>query len=529
MAVLLGAGPTVRGEDSDQVDLLQKEKQISQERMRQIYDAIQDYRKEHKELPAYISDLYPQFIADTNTFLCPTAVRLGKKLPFPELLDPKLTVDYGYEFSARPIKAMFGYTGPMTMAAWKRMQMMVAGGIVPILRCFAYDQVLNMSFDGKIYESPLQWEDLVVDKINAHDLEPRHLRLMMLQQLGGEGGGEALAFEQLQDAVSSNNRGVVVSDKPLSESNLKWNREVMQASLAAADQAAQFLSRFPQSSNASSAAKLEQRMLLKAATAGSEQAGQRLDTLLAKELKEPGLSEDKQFELRLMQFQAAQAKLNTAGAEEKRQASQTDARALIREFPKREQPYAILLSSVDLKNEAAVRAVAQEVRQSPDAPQGARDRADAMLNRLNLFGNPPEIRFTALDGREVDIANLKGRVVLVDFWATWCGPCVGEIPHVKEAYEKYHPQGFDIVGISLDSDKAALEKFVKAKELPWPQCFDGKGWQNKISAHYGIESIPAMWLVDQKGNIVDTNAREDLAGKVARLLAQNDEIKLGKK
>src|SRR5262249_40932373 len=155
------------------------------------------------------------------------------------------TVDYGYEFSARPIKAMFGYTGPMTMAAWKRMQMMVAGGVVPILRCFAYDQVLNMSFDGKIYDSPLQWENLVMDKVNARDLEPRHLRLMMLQQLGGESGGEALAFEQLQDAVSSNNRGVVVSDKPLSESNLKWNREVMQASLAAADQAAQFLSRFP--------------------------------------------------------------------------------------------------------------------------------------------------------------------------------------------------------------------------------------------------------------------------------------------
>jgi thiol-disulfide isomerase/thioredoxin len=136
------------------------------------------------------------------------------------------------------------------------------------------------------------------------------------------------------------------------------------------------------------------------------------------------------------------------------------------------------------------------------------------------IGKPLDIKFTAVDGRAVDLAQLKGKVVLVDFWATWCGPCVGEVPHVKEAYEKLHPKGFEIVGISLDSDKSKLENFVKEKGMTWPQFFDGKGWNNEISTKYGIHAIPAMWLVDKKGNLHDTKGRQDLATKVEKLLAE---------
>lgn len=81
-----------------------------------------------------------------NVFLCP-AMQPGEELSFPELHDPKLLVQFGYEFNAHPIQAMFGYTGPMTMRAWKRMQMSVVGGVVPILRCFAFEQVINVGFD----------------------------------------------------------------------------------------------------------------------------------------------------------------------------------------------------------------------------------------------------------------------------------------------------------------------------------------------------------------------------------------------
>ncbi len=133
---------------------------------------------------------------------------------------------------------------------------------------------------------------------------------------------------------------------------------------------------------------------------------------------------------------------------------------------------------------------------------------------------PLEMKFTAVDGREVDLAKLQGKVVLIDFWATWCGPCVAELPNVIKAYKELHPKGFEIVGISLDSDKAELEGFVKEKGMEWPQYFDGKGWQNEISTKYGIDSIPAMWLLNKKGMVVSTNARGGLEETVAKLLAE---------
>ncbi|MBL9177555.1 MAG: TlpA family protein disulfide reductase [Verrucomicrobiaceae bacterium] len=137
-----------------------------------------------------------------------------------------------------------------------------------------------------------------------------------------------------------------------------------------------------------------------------------------------------------------------------------------------------------------------------------------------LKTKPLEMKFTAVDGREVDVSKLQGKVVLIDFWATWCGPCVAELPNVLKAYKELHPKGFEIVGISLDSDKAELEAFVKEKGMEWPQYFDGKGWKNEISSKYGINSIPAMWLLNKKGMVVSTNARGGLEENVAKLLAE---------
>ena len=95
-----------------------------------------------------------------------------------------------------------------------------------------------------------------------------------------------------------------------------------------------------------------------------------------------------------------------------------------------------------------------------------------------------------------------------------------ELPTVKAAYEKRHATGFEIVGISFDDDKTKLQGFVAKAETKWPQYFDGKGWENKFGQQFGIHSIPAMWLVDKKGNLRDLNGRDDLAGKVEKLLAE---------
>jgi thiol-disulfide isomerase/thioredoxin len=226
-------------------------------------------------------------------------------------------------------------------------------------------------------------------------------------------------------------------------------------------------------------------------------------------------TDEQRFERRFQELQEARNQEQMASFER-------DAQTLVKEFPKRPEPYQMLLSVAPHLEAAKRREVIEQISKSPDAPEEVKQRIQGMLKQVNAVGHPIDVRFTAVDGREVDLAKLKGKVVLVDFWATWCGPCVGEIPHVKEAYEKFHKLGFEIVGISLDKDKGTLQSFVQAKEMPWPQYFDGQGWQNKFAQSFGIDSIPAMWLLDRNGAVSDTNAREDLAGKVEHLLAAKD-------
>lgn len=172
-----------------------------------------------------------------------------------------------------------------------------------------------------------------------------------------------------------------------------------------------------------------------------------------------------------------------------------------------------------------------------NANEHIRAVAKQALVQLEAVSKPLEIAFTAVDGTQVDLKQLRGKVVLIDFWATWCGPCIAELPNVKQVYADYHDKGFEIVGIALenarlatsDTTEQAAEKLAKAKkvltaftaknDMPWPQYFDGKFWKNDISTAYAINAIPAMFLVDQNGMVVSTNARgEKLETEVKRLL-----------
>jgi len=119
----------------------------------------------------------------------------------------------------------------------------------------------------------------------------------------------------------------------------------------------------------------------------------------------------------------------------------------------------------------------------------------------------PDFNEKDLAGKSLSISNYKGKVVLIDFWATWCGPCVGELPNVLKTYQKYHGKGLEIIGVSLDQDQAKLASFIQQKGVTWQQFFDGQGWHNKLAVKYGIESIPATFLLDGQGKIIAKDLR----------------------
>lgn len=149
------------------------------------------------------------------------------------------------------------------------------------------------------------------------------------------------------------------------------------------------------------------------------------------------------------------------------------------------------------------------------------NETDEFEGNFKIGDLAPDFEVGEISGKTVSLSDYQGKVVLVDFWATWCGPCIQELPNVIAAYEKYHPKGFEIVGVSLDESKKDLKKFLKAHpKMTWVQNFDGKGWENAVGKIYGVQSIPYTLLLDRTGKIVNKDLRGDALGAaVGQLLA----------
>jgi thiol-disulfide isomerase/thioredoxin len=186
-----------------------------------------------------------------------------------------------------------------------------------------------------------------------------------------------------------------------------------------------------------------------------------------------------------------------------------------------EQQNLRLLQEQRLADQAAANArLQQQQKQALPANPVAGGAGDSPDANATFLGKSIVLKFSAADGSPVDLDKLRGKVVLIDFWATWCGPCMREVPNVVAAYGKYHDKGVEIIGISLDKDKDALLRVTAQKGMTWPQYFDGEGWNNQVSTRCKIRSIPTMWLINKHGLVASINARDNLDAEITRLLAE---------
>ena len=166
----------------------------------------------------------------------------------------------------------------------------------------------------------------------------------------------------------------------------------------------------------------------------------------------------------------------------------------------------LLRSSVDMA------VVAQKPRKL-----GKHDLSRRLTEAYEKFGeSAPDFSATDIDGKPISLQQYRGKVVLLDFWAVWNGFCVGEMLRVKKIYDAYKDQGFDIIGVSLDTDEAKLRNYLQENDIPWRQIYSGQERQSPLAQQYDVRSIPARWLIDRDGKLIAHEATHKLISREGR-------------
>lgn len=143
--------------------------------------------------------------------------------------------------------------------------------------------------------------------------------------------------------------------------------------------------------------------------------------------------------------------------------------------------------------------------------------------QVNIGAPAPDFTMNDIDGNSFTLSSLKGKVVMIDFWATWCPPCVRSIPEAKNIWNTFKKQDFVLLGVSLDKDLDTWKDYVTKQQMSWVQVADGKFWDNSAAVLYGIGSIPSVWILDKEGNVAlkDVNPLSEgdaIRAKITELL-----------
>ncbi|MEL7238295.1 MAG: TlpA disulfide reductase family protein, partial [Planctomycetota bacterium] len=201
------------------------------------------------------------------------------------------------------------------------------------------------------------------------------------------------------------------------------------------------------------------------------------------------------------------------------------AKAFVTAHPADERAAALLAElSMMTEGDESKQYVSMLLEHHPDHPSAA--QAKQQMELADKIGQPFELSFTdVISGDEISVQDdLRGKVVVIDFWATWCGPCIAEMPKMKKLYAEYKDKGVEFIGVSLDDANAKdkLVEMIKEDDLSWKHYFQGNGWASEFSQSWGISGIPTLFIIDADGKLVSMQARGQLETMIPELLEKRD-------
>jgi thiol-disulfide isomerase/thioredoxin len=310
------------------------------------------------------------------------------------------------------------------------------------------------------------------------------------------------------------------TNQPKPEVYNVWHTNKIAMELKFADLARDFYLHFPGTEQAALARQSEYNLLEMSVEAGKTNLLPRLAELDRDKLADLTLTDEERFDLL---SHIVERNANSRMAEGNRAVMswlEKGSRDLLREYPNNPQSWKFLVTVADQdENPERARRLVNEIMKSRAAEE-YKISVRRILKRLDHIGKPVSLHGVAMDGRKFDVRTLKGRVVLLHFWDTWCGYCVEELPAVKAVYEKYHDRGMEIVSVSFDPSRADLVKFLAQEKMPWLHYFAGPDWDKQFGRDIDIAAMPTLWLVDKRGKLRQLNAREHLGEKIEKLLAE---------
>lgn len=292
------------------------------------------------------------------------------------------------------------------------------------------------------------------------------------------------------------------------------------AAIRAANLADLFIKNFPANTKVNLARQRCHGWLTDALRRGALGEIKRLRRIEKDLLADTEMSIDERFRIRAA---AVEREAAVAAAERKNAqiAYEQGLRELQRDFPKRQEVFQMFHTLALRSSPEKAAELAHDII-TGSTSEKLRASAEAMINRAQRIGKPLRVKFKGIEGREIDTAKLKGKVIVLHFWATWAASAIADLDRLRELELKHAGRGLILLGISVDREKSALAGFVDYKNISWPQFFDEANKENRIATTLGITSIPAIWLIDKKGIVRDTNASSNLERAVAELLAEAD-------